>query len=102
MEMTQVQRDAVRDRLNNKFDDQNIPDCEMCGNDAWAIDPYVLELREFAKGMVIVGAPVLPLVSMHCTRCGNSKLFNAISLGVVDLGTGEVLANGKAVVYAAK
>lgn len=91
MELTQPQRDAVRDKLNAKFNDQDIPDCEMCGNDAWAIDPYILELREFAKGALFVGSPVLPLVSMHCTKCGNTKLFNAISLDVVDQSTGNIV-----------
>lgn len=115
MELNQSQRDAVRDKLNAKFDDQNIPDCEMCKNDAWAIDPYILELREFFRGGVFVGSPVIPLVSMHCTKCGHTKLFNAILLDVINQNTGEAIggssvqdtavsemASGKAVANGAK
>ena len=47
--------------------------------------------EEFNKGGLFVGVPVVPLVAMHCTRCGNTKLFNAISLDVIDQKTGNVV-----------
>ena len=90
MELTQPQRDAVRKKIEAIFGDHEPANCEMCGHDGWAIDPYILELREFGKGAVYVGVPVVPIVSMHCMKCGNSKLFNAISLGVIDQSTGNI------------
>lgn len=90
MELNQKQKDAVREVLDGKLSTSNLSDCEMCGNESWAIDPYIMELRQFNKGGFDSRA-IIPLVCMHCTKCGNTKMFNAISLGVVNEETGEII-----------
>ncbi len=90
MELSQEQKDAIRHALNTKIGEHEVPNCEMCGHDEWAIGPYIVELREFAKGLLVGESAVIPVAFMHCKKCGNTKAFNAIVLEVVDKQTGEI------------
>jgi hypothetical protein len=87
MVLTEKQRAFVLRKFHDKFKGSN---CEICGSDTWAIDPLIMELREFAKG-ALARSPVVPLVGVHCSTCGNYKLLNAIIIGAVDEMTGEVV-----------
>jgi len=55
--------------------------CWVCGQNVWSIDPNVAELRFFSLQGFVVGGPVVPLVVVTCTNCGNIVLFNAMAVG---------------------
>lgn len=87
MPLTPTQQKFVLDRLNVIWPlPRKCPACTQPG--PWAIGT-VCELREFNQGSLVVGGPVTPLVSVSCSNCGATQLFNAIRLGVVDPQTGQ-------------
>lgn len=51
----------------------------------------IIEAREFQNGNIILGgeSAIVPYVSITCNRCGNSLLFNAIQLGIVQPNNNE-------------
>lgn len=57
--------------------------CQICGNTNWNIETKVFELREFSSGDLALGGPIIPLIPMTCTNCGNTALINAIHAGLV-------------------
>lgn len=57
--------------------------CNMCGQGNWNVSGKLFELREFQSGSLSVGGPVVPVVPIVCTNCGNTVLVNAIVSGVV-------------------
>lgn len=79
-----------------KIDDRKIADfisrklgirtCEACGMNAWTHDPVVYELREWDDTGTASGdyGAVVPLVTLSCSKCGNTKLFNAVTAGLID------------------
>ncbi len=59
--------------------------CEACGMTDWRPDPTLYELREHdATGTGDEYAGVRLLVALSCGRCGNTKLFDAVTAGLVD------------------
>lgn len=72
--------------LQTKWQDRP---CPMCGARQWNVQNTSFELREFHGGdMVIAPGPVIPLVPVMCTNCGNTILINCLVAGV-DLEGGE-------------
>jgi hypothetical protein len=63
--------------------------CEVCGNQGFGVSDQVHELRTYSKTPFGPGPTLTPLVAAACSRCGNTKLFNAIALGLLVEGTGE-------------
>lgn len=59
--------------------------CPVCGQRHWNIMNTIIEAREFQNGNIILGveSAIVPYVSITCNRCGNSFLFNAIQLGII-------------------
>lgn len=58
--------------------------CPVCSETTWVMSPNVFELREFHGGdLNLMNSQILPLLSLSCTTCGNTMLFNAIRLGAV-------------------
>ena len=64
--------------------DKNNPVCEVCGKDKWTLVPDLISPALFEGGMVI-GGMTYPQVMIVCNTCGNTKYFNAIVIGVLDL-----------------
>jgi len=57
--------------------------CPMCGQQAWVIGKNVFELREFhEKGFVIGPGPIVPIIPVTCSNCGNTVLINAFIAGI--------------------
>ncbi len=52
--------------------------CQMCGGANWNVQRTVFEIREFDKGSLTVGGPVIPVVPVVCNNCGNTVMVNAI------------------------
>lgn len=57
--------------------------CHLCHAQQWNVHSEVYEIRSFAKGGLMMGGPVIPVVAIECIVCGNTHLLNAIKLGVV-------------------
>jgi hypothetical protein len=55
----------------------------MCGVGNWNVQDSTFELREFHEGTLVVGGPIIPVVPVVCTNCGNTILVNAIIAGAV-------------------
>ena len=63
--------------------------CLWCQGDDWSVGDDVFELRKYAGGGLMVGgAPVVPVVPVTCNKCGNTVLINAI-VGSVMSSEGE-------------
>lgn len=61
------------------------PLCPVCKNNDWTIGKTITELRPFAKGKIVFGRLVYPVVIFSCNVCGHALFFNAIQLGIVKL-----------------
>ena len=60
------------------------PLCPVCQNNNWTIGKTIAELRPFLKGKLRMGGILYPAVVFTCNVCGNTLLFNAIALGIVE------------------
>lgn len=60
--------------------------CGACGSGKWKITDTVFELREFNQGGLVVGggSQLLPVIALMCDVCGNTLLFNALILDLVE------------------
>ena len=57
--------------------------CPLCGVANWNVQNSTFQLMEFHAGSVVIGGPVIPVVPVTCTNCGNTVLVNALIAGVV-------------------
>lgn len=82
MKLNKEQQDKLIAKLNQVWKNKN---CEVCGQQNWMIDDTLFELREFHGGRTVLGSGVIkPLITISCASCGNTKMMNAIQLGLVD------------------
>lgn len=66
--------------LEDKWSDQK---CPMCGHSSWNVPSEIYEIREFYGGDIIVGPiPIVPLLPVTCSNCGNTILINSIVAGI--------------------
>ncbi len=72
--------------LTEKWGDK---DCQMCGKGPWQVQDKVFQLSQFHHGNLVVGGPLIPVIPVTCTSCGNTILVNAIISGAIDPGTEE-------------
>src|SRR5688572_23095801 len=55
--------------------------CPMCLTGNFNLQDTLFEIREFGQGGFTIGGPVLPVVPVVCTNCGNTILVNAMISG---------------------
>lgn len=67
---------ALQDFIDRKL---GIRTCEACGMTMWRQDTTLYELRPVDHAG---GAPV-PLIRLSCGKCGNTKLFDAVTAGLM-------------------
>lgn len=89
MESSQIDTKALIAHLSAKW--QGRP-CQMCGIGKWGVQEKAYELREFNSGNFIIGGPILPVVPVVCSNCGNTVLVSAIVAGVLTPGPEKVEA----------
>ena len=80
MSLTKEQQDKAIKHLNNKWINKV---CPVCQGNGWDIHPELYELRQFSSGNMVLGGPLIPLLVVECTNCGNTISMNAIRAGVV-------------------
>ena len=82
MKLNEKQKKKLLQNLESKWKNKV---CEICSETNWAIDDTLFELREFHGGKTLLGSGAIkPVITMACDNCGNTKLMNAIQLGLVD------------------
>jgi hypothetical protein len=57
--------------------------CPLCAVGNWTVQTSAFELRQFYEGNMVLGGPIIPVVPVVCTNCGNTVLVNALIAGVV-------------------
>lgn len=89
MRLTPEQTQQVINHLTEVSPDGIV--CPVCGQRHWNVMNTIIEAREFQNGNIILGgeSAIVPYVSITCNRCGNSLLFNAIQLGIVQPNNNE-------------
>jgi hypothetical protein len=75
-----VDTTALLEHLKRKWKGRS---CQMCGTGNWNVQDKVFELAEFPQGSLMVGGPVIPVIPVVCSNCGNTVLVNAILSGAV-------------------
>ena len=58
--------------------------CPVCGNSTWLGEEQVMELRPFNQDRLGAPGPVIPLLVIICSTCGNTLFFNTILAGLVE------------------
>lgn len=56
--------------------------CYVCGNNKFEVTDNIFQVSQYSR-RVLVGGPVIPLIVITCTKCGNTLLFNALTLKVL-------------------
>lgn len=70
--------------------------CPLCGIGNWNVSDSVYELREFHDGNLVLGSgPIVPVVPVTCSNCGNTIMVNALLSGAVEQPKTKEDKNGK-------
>lgn len=56
--------------------------CEICGKLQWTIEKDIYSVETY-RGLNEKTTSSMPAVALVCNKCGNIKLINAITLGIV-------------------
>lgn len=62
--------------------------CPMCGAGNWNVQDSTYQLLEFNQGGLVIGGPVIPVIPIVCSNCGNTLLVNAITAGILAADSG--------------
>lgn len=82
MKLHKEQQNKLLSKLNQVWNNKV---CEVCAQKNWMIHDTLFELREFHGGQTVLGSGAIqPFITISCTSCGNTKMMNAIQLGLVD------------------
>jgi hypothetical protein len=88
MNLNESQNRLIIRRINEVWTG-NRP-CPICSKSTrWDISG-IHQVQQYNEGNHCPGAAIAPLILVSCRNCGNTILFNAISLGIVDPSTGKV------------
>ena len=84
--MPEIKPEKVISHLKEKWKGRN---CPMCGIGNWNVSDKIFEVREFNGGdLILGGTPIIPVVPVTCSNCGNIIMVNAIISGAVE-GEGD-------------
>jgi translation initiation factor 2 beta subunit (eIF-2beta)/eIF-5 len=90
MQLSEAQKQLIIGQIQKVWK-TNIK-CPICQKIAKREIAGIMELRDYHEGNFIVGGGVTPVVTVVCSECGSTQLFNAIKLGIVDKSTGKLMA----------
>lgn len=80
--MAKIESAKLIRHLNQKWAGRG---CAQCGKSNWEVQASTFELREFHGGNMVIGAgPIIPVVPVTCSNCGNTILVNALVSGVME------------------
>ena len=81
MSLTKKEQSNALKHLNSKWAGER--KCSICQSNNWNVHPEIYEMRQFNGGNMVLGGPVVPLLMVECTNCGNTISMNAIRAGIV-------------------
>jgi hypothetical protein len=55
----------------------------LCAKSPLPLADKVFQLAEFHEGGIVIGGPLVPIVPVTCSNCGNTILVNAILSGAL-------------------
>ena len=85
--MAKIDTEKFIEHLRAKWG--NSRPCPVCGGTNWTVGDSSYELREYRGGDFLVGqVPIMPLVPVICTNCGNTILINSIVAQIPDAPAG--------------
>ena len=91
--MAKINSEKVLNHLKDKWKGKP---CPLCGVGNWNISDSVYELREFHDGNLVLGSgPIMPIVPVTCSNCGNTIMVNALLSGAVGQPKKKEEENGK-------
>jgi predicted nucleic-acid-binding Zn-ribbon protein len=78
----QAVRDAALKHIQKYWEKPYV--CPICANEDWAIgNPWQAPLREGGTPIDYLGSfEVYVFVPVSCTKCGYTRLFNAVQAGI--------------------
>ena len=81
MKLTQQQQLEVLKKINDLLGTFR---CPVCGSTSWVVEETILKLTEFGAYFAVSSNRIYPVLVMSCTKCGNTLMFNAVKLGLVN------------------
>lgn len=91
--MAKINSEKFLNHLKEKWKGQS---CPLCGVGNWNVSDSVYELREFHDGNLVIGSgPIVPIVPVTCSNCGNTIMVNALLSGAVEKPKKKEEENGK-------
>lgn len=75
-------QEKIKKRLEEKIENW---ECESCGAISWIISNYYFPapISEIPN-QITIGEKLQPLINMTCTKCGYTRFYNLIQLGLMD------------------
>jgi hypothetical protein len=59
--------------------------CEICGTGSWLVKGDIVAPMNLINGNMTVGGNITPQFMIMCQNCGNTKYFNALISGVLEI-----------------
>jgi hypothetical protein len=84
--LTENEIQSLQKWLGEKWTNRN---CVTCGVNNWNLNPYIAIMPLHTPGRVLVGGPSFPVVPVVCNNCGNALLFNAVTIGLMNVAEGS-------------
>jgi hypothetical protein len=56
--------------------------CECCGTKQWNLQDNIIAPPNIQNGSIAVGGNMTPQIMLICSKCGNTKYFNAVHIGI--------------------
>ena len=81
-QLTQQQKDDFQAHLTSTVKNLN---CGWCGENKWfPVDDFVQVNAFEGRGVLMGTGPTYPCVMTVCGNCGNTMLFNALLIGLLE------------------
>ncbi|WP_129408050.1 hypothetical protein [Marinitoga lauensis] len=94
-----IDEKILLNKLNeiSKKNNIDLTKCPICHNNSLIWNSTLFEIREYNSGNLVIGkgASLIPAIIATCQKCGAMVPFNAITLGLVDPKTGNVIGSDK-------
>jgi hypothetical protein len=81
MQLTERQQEQMLAKLNELWKDLK---CEVCDHQDWVIADRLYAPPVYNRGSTSDGPGLIPMVVASCNNCGNVKMVNAITIGLID------------------
>lgn len=75
------------DRIHEWMEDNGIsPNCSQCRSNRWFINTHLMSLTSLGTTQSPHGRVCFPAILLHCGKCGFTRIFSAVVMGIKNLG----------------